>query len=241
MVHEYALPRDRCHAAFTLIELLLTLAVIATLMAMLMPCLTLVRGMAASTKCLSNLRQFQAANGTYAADWKGFYVPLCYTSTTPSGWSDPWYSNVDFIDRLRSDPALHGGAAAGSDLTRSELCPLAVKKSGQVTSAVAYSYGLNQQYALPMRAANGEVASVPRIWMDGISSKVSFVDGLDWALSLGGASPTAYWTSGVPAAEGVIRFKTSAYRHRRRANSVSYDGHTAAFTWPDLYVYGLWK
>jgi prepilin-type processing-associated H-X9-DG protein len=228
-------------AAFTISELLLTLTVLAILMALLMPVLGMIRQAAASTKCLSNLRQYQMANSTYAQDWKGCYVPVSYTSPTPSGWSDPWYSNVDLIDRLRSDPALHGAAAAGSSLARGELCPLAVKRSGQVTSAVAYSYGLNQQCALPLRAANGETAAVPHVWMDGIGGKIAFADGLDWALTLGGANQATYWSNGTPAPEGSISFKTTAYRHRNRANAVYYDGHAVAHTWSDLYVSPLWK
>lgn len=233
--------RTAAVAAYTLNEVLVTILILAVLMALLMPALRLVRQAAASTKCLSNLRQYQLANSTYATDWKGFYVPLSYSSATPAGWSDPWYSNVDFIDRLRSDPALHFAAAAGSSLVRDELCPLAVKRAGQVTSAVAYSYGLNQQCALPAVAANGETAAVPRVWMNGISGKVSFADGLDWALTLGGADPASYWLGGVPAPEGAIRSKSSAYRHRNRANVVCYDGHAAALAWPELYVLNLWK
>lgn len=234
-------PRTGPSAAFTLSELLVTVLVLAILMALLMPALALVRSAAASTKCLSNLRQYQVANSTYATDWKGCFVPVRYTSPTPARWSDPWFDNVDFIDRLRSDPALRFVAAAGSSLQRGALCPLAVKRRGQVTSAVAYSYGLNQEYALPLRAANGETAAVPRIWMDGIGSKIAFADGLDWALTLSGASPAAYWIGGVPATEGITRFKTSAYRHRTRANAVCYDGRAAAFAWPELYVLALWK
>jgi prepilin-type N-terminal cleavage/methylation domain-containing protein/prepilin-type processing-associated H-X9-DG protein len=228
-------------SGFSLIELLVVLSVIAVLFSLMMPALAVVRGAAHSTKCLSNLRQYQMANLSYAGDWKGSFVPLYYTSSTPAGWSDPWYDNYDFIDRLYSDPATRYAAAAGSSLVKSELCPLAVKRKGQTTSAVAYSYGMNAMYYRTVPAAAGESARVARNSMDGIAAKVAFLDGLDWSLTLGGASPTSYWVGGVPSTEGYTRFKTTAYRHRQRANAAFFDGHVAALTWSDLYVTGMWK
>ncbi len=226
---------------FSLAEVLLVMTIIAILVSMLLPALAVVRGAAYSTKCASNLRQYQMANLSYASDARGWFVPIYYTSSTPSGWTEPWYDNWDFIDRLYSDPATKFAAAAGSSLVKGELCPLTVRRKGQVTSLVAYSYGINAQFYASVPAAGGESAHMARNSMDGISSKVAFADGLDWSLTVGGASPTAYWIAGLPDPEGYTAFKTTAYRHRQRANVVYYDAHVAALTWQQLYVMAQWK
>lgn len=61
--------------AFTLIELLITLAIIATLVSMLLPSLRGVVASARQTKCLSNQRQLALAAVLYAADFKDLAPP----------------------------------------------------------------------------------------------------------------------------------------------------------------------
>ncbi len=208
---------------------------------MLLPALSLVRSAANTTKCGSNLRQFQLANLGYADEWGGNFVPVYYTSPGPSGWSDPWFGNVDFIDRLHSDPATQFVATAGSSLSRSQLCPLTVKRTGQVTSLVAYSYGTNGMFYATVAANAGESAHIAQNFMSGFASKVAFADGLDWSLTLGGAGQASYWIAGMPLPEGITAFKATAYRHRQRANVVYFDGHVEALTWQQLYVTAQWK
>jgi prepilin-type N-terminal cleavage/methylation domain-containing protein/prepilin-type processing-associated H-X9-DG protein len=59
-------PRE---GGFTLVELLVVLAVIATLAGILLPVLTQVRERARQTTCLSNLHQISKAHMLYLADW----------------------------------------------------------------------------------------------------------------------------------------------------------------------------
>jgi prepilin-type N-terminal cleavage/methylation domain-containing protein len=56
--------------AFTLIELLVVIAVIALLISILLPALGKSRKTARTALCMSNMRQFGAALGNYAADHK---------------------------------------------------------------------------------------------------------------------------------------------------------------------------
>jgi prepilin-type N-terminal cleavage/methylation domain-containing protein/prepilin-type processing-associated H-X9-DG protein len=75
----------RCHverhpsSGFTLVELLVTIAIIAILAAILLPVLAGVRAMARRTACLSNIRQIEAAQLLYLQDWDErlpyWYVP----------------------------------------------------------------------------------------------------------------------------------------------------------------------
>ena len=58
-------------AAFTLIELLTVIAVIAILAAILLPAVGKVRARGQQGKCVSNLRQLAVAASAYASDHKG--------------------------------------------------------------------------------------------------------------------------------------------------------------------------
>jgi prepilin-type N-terminal cleavage/methylation domain-containing protein/prepilin-type processing-associated H-X9-DG protein len=67
--------RDRNRHAFTLVELLVVIGIIAVLISILLPTLAGARRSAATAQCLSNLRQIGQGFAMYTAENKGWGIP----------------------------------------------------------------------------------------------------------------------------------------------------------------------
>jgi prepilin-type processing-associated H-X9-DG protein/prepilin-type N-terminal cleavage/methylation domain-containing protein len=114
------------HAAFSLIELITVIGIIAILLALLMPSLISARKAALTVQCASNLRQLTMALINYSVEWKGAFPPN-------SAQVDQYWFNEPIIGRyIKSAIAMPDGTIAGGAL----VCP------GDLEGAIR-SYSVN--------------------------------------------------------------------------------------------------
>jgi prepilin-type processing-associated H-X9-DG protein len=95
---------------FTLVELLVVVAILALLISILLPSITKARQVAVRTQCLSNLRQLEIAQITYAADQKDALV-AAGDGTEHGSWIKPLepYGPTEQVRRCRADQSPHYG------------------------------------------------------------------------------------------------------------------------------------
>jgi prepilin-type N-terminal cleavage/methylation domain-containing protein/prepilin-type processing-associated H-X9-DG protein len=128
--------------AFTLVELLVTIAIIAIFVALIGGALSAARGRADAAKCMGNLRQLVAANLTYAAENGGQFCPAQEQSNLVR-----WHGVRDGL--LKEFDPTKGPLAPylGAD-RRAKLCPAIgrVLKGEKSFEEGTGGYGYNAAY-----------------------------------------------------------------------------------------------
>ena len=87
---------------FTLIELLITIAIIAILAGMLLPALSRARDKAISMQCMNNVKQLTIGNLTYASDFGEATVPT-------SIYGSRWFKRREFTENYCGITLPHSG------------------------------------------------------------------------------------------------------------------------------------
>lgn len=135
--------------AFTLVELLVVIGIIAVLVAILLPALGKAKMQANSTKCLSNLRQLGQAHIMYTNEFKGVIVQ-------PVDW-DPKYSPVTVFWFQRLSVYMNRKDIRGSNYTYSQVsdaikgCPEwnGIDNNGGGTDTDKIGYGMSRRLRTP--------------------------------------------------------------------------------------------
>jgi prepilin-type N-terminal cleavage/methylation domain-containing protein len=97
-------------SAFTLVELLVVLSIVAMLMALLLPALRKVRRQARMIVGIGNLRQITAAADCFAADHSDMYPPSVATIGTDEAWN--WQEPTMLTGYLKRTPSVHRSMSA---------------------------------------------------------------------------------------------------------------------------------
>jgi prepilin-type N-terminal cleavage/methylation domain-containing protein/prepilin-type processing-associated H-X9-DG protein len=242
---------QRCRRAFTLVELLVVVGIIALLIAILLPVLSRAREAADTVKCLSNLRQIAVANSMYVAQWNGWAVPgvMGPPSTGRAIWqnNNGWRRNIN-LPEAEPNPKEVGLSQAPDGL----LCPAAVTARDRGRLNNSYGYNIRHVNYVPkplivtLPAASDwnpittEFAGVKAIRVRNPAEKIQFIDAMtpfvEPQMSNHYARIDQYQEYGQPPgtvnASRVIALP--AYRHGRdqksnnaRINIAFWDGHAA--------------
>ncbi len=110
------------NGGFTLVELLVVMAVIGILAAMLLPTLTAARRKAGQAQCINNLKQLGAAMTMYLDDHDGAFPGLASRSYGyhSEDWIY-WRTNASLYPPVENSPILRAAGATHRELLR---CPL---------------------------------------------------------------------------------------------------------------------
>ena len=121
--------------AFTLVELLVVISIIALLVSILMPALSRARYQAKKVLCMSNMRQWGLASSSYASDYEGRYFDVPCSSDR-----NIWDLDPKFISYHPTYPLMYkttGGLVSDND-DKSVLSPCVVLEYGINTNELLW-------------------------------------------------------------------------------------------------------
>lgn len=214
--------------AFTLVELLVVISIIALLMAILLPALQRARGEARELVCLSTLRTFSLAHKQYLADTGKYLQHTGYDPYTP------WYNNDSFrrsigLPLLSREQKERRGREEIQEwqpnVSRKFICPsagYALKHPEDGLYPIDRSYGVNvdgDYYAWKRGVSD---LYDKEGWVKRPSEKLFMADALDWWIGY------AFCEKYSEYGENWVGFDTygmTAFRHYGRVNLMYWDGH----------------
>jgi prepilin-type N-terminal cleavage/methylation domain-containing protein/prepilin-type processing-associated H-X9-DG protein len=140
--------------AFTLVELLVVIGIIALLISILLPALQKARESASTTQCASNLRQIAIAIISYANDNKGKLPPSKVNNAKENGTTETIYPNGFFwsneLVRGKYLDSVHGVDSNGTPLGGNSVfrCPSGIDEDLKFSgfNALYPRQGTNQQF-----------------------------------------------------------------------------------------------
>ena len=220
--------------AFSLVELLVVVSIIAVLASLLLPAIGLVREQAKSTKCRSNLRQIGVGCQAYASDHDGV-LPLTRApwGVLPGRTSCIW---SDLLEPYTSDsqPLTDGNR----NISVLKGCPSFVF-DGSVANSARTGYGMNPE----LRRAGNVNGNLTSWWADvpGTKTHVSFPlgqipqsanrplvgDSAVWFLrsATGGEGFPADSSYNTVVTPGQTPYSGDPWRHRKTSSYVFCDFH----------------
>jgi prepilin-type N-terminal cleavage/methylation domain-containing protein/prepilin-type processing-associated H-X9-DG protein len=211
--------------AFTLVELLVVISVVAVLMAALMPALAGARQRGKAISCLSNLRQMAIASQVYVNNNDGYYpIAYMYKCTDSMFISYAWdFTTIKNWDTLEQE-VIPGLLWEGKTIEKVQQCP-SFKGSHNWFADPYTGYNYNTSYI-----GHGQLESIvtpARADMVRRSSQCALFGDGQWAA---GANKfmRAPWSSEGDAGFFGRAAGTQGYRHCGKTNVAYCDGHAKA-------------
>ena len=145
---------------FTLVEVLVVVAIIALLIGLMVPGLASARDSARAAVCLSTMRQLGAGRALYANDHDGRALPMAYFQAPDVGFGEDsvfwWGTSGSTTGRVERERGFLTAYIAGSDDDSSSVyeCPAQrvgtyVQQGGGGAGELTSTYGYNGYYLSP--------------------------------------------------------------------------------------------
>lgn len=244
--------------AFTLVELLVVIGVIALLISILLPALQKAREAARSIKCGSNMRQLAMAHIMYAQANRGRFSPVnqrhssyTFNGVTRTDVYLPWFSEA-YVGRFvgQMNPlATAFSAAMQQPSTSAVYCPTA-----QLVATHPHHIGIGYNNSQENVINRSHTATRPIRRLGAFSNPSRVILLCDVA----SGAPRTQWGANLPGSFSWNRYYSgqndwplkgsdvidegyTAYRHNRAANVAFIDGHVETFKLStDASRDGLW-
>ena len=231
----------RGRSAFTLVELLVVIGIIAVLIGILLPSLSIARQAAKSTQCMSNLRQLVTASTVYSTDNKNVWPPghLFFYSHNNHRWHGTRPDNNSPFDPTEGPMRKQLGAGGVRQCPSFEFV-----EGDHGFERSNGGYGYNATYlgssigapeftnvSMPLDEYEARVINVPAKTsrIRNPAMKIAFTDA-----AIGNPAPIEYSFVEPPLdTDGNPTSPSIQFRHRNKANIGWADGHVSVekFEW----------
>ena len=217
----------RLARAFTLVELLVVVAILALLISLLVPSLVRARRQAASMRCASNLRQIAAAMHEYTCDYADRFPIAQYIDEAREAFVC-WDTLTRWVRPDRAEPGLIWEYADAGEV---QQCPaydgpnlsMGDPYTGYNYNTSYIGRGQNEGAFLGMDESPAMTAQVRRPGATVLAGDGGFRSGANKFMR-------APFDLGV--SEGTAHAGAQAFRHLRRSNAAHADGHVEVFQRP---------
>lgn len=218
------------HRGFTLIEIVVVVAIVMILAAILLPVFNGARESARTATCSSNLKQIGFAIDQYVQDTGGFYprTPSMSGNLKNCGWASLIYPRLKSVETLQCPSAEYGEFRP--DCPETEVIP------GAGFDGEAYYENWDGSYDL---SGSGDFANV----FSGRGGTVSLMRVRKPASRI-----LAYDGNGSTAAFELTKYtknqkltNQSFARHNNGLNALFYDGHVKWISFDNIYDDKYWK
>ncbi len=215
----------RALTAFTLVELLVVIGIIALLVAILLPALNRARESAQRVACMSNLRQIGIAMTMYHVDSRDRMIPIYWMGTNPHytwrGKLLPYLGN-ESMEVFRCPSKGEPGASVAVDLPR---------------GVAPHSYGINRVLDLHYMGS-GEIKTSSNRRLSEVREPAATIVVGDLGWPANPTAPPEEWGRDIGTASwGYMRMPSDPLyrnvadawnlypRHSKKVNVLFYDGH----------------
>lgn len=239
---------------FTLVELLVVIAISTVLVALAMMATKRIRHSAQAANTMSNLRQLQIANQSYAAEHNGDYVPVRIGVTSwpgaeaiPGGGpnSNRWMSHPRFLSYFGiTDVDVNSWAPAarsafpvrvlnGGRLYDDGRMTIGWNKTDLLFSGAPNSLGAGNPYRLSFRTH--QISAPERI--------ISFAESCDWMVAHSDRNTYKVdkWMPEYDLGQSNPHVDAPAFRHNGRLLAVTYAGAVVTLTREEAAEFDRWS